>query len=171
MQVCRLDGLVSHLIWFTNEWDGVVLDESGSLLAFRDLSDLRGYAANHGFNLQEEESEPLDLDEAALWLKSPTTDGIVCAEFLDSWNLFDDIARSILDSAFPRLSKDASEVYDKLFWGSNLPAMTPPGEHFDPIWSGREVEELRRVLATGIMMLRRGLSEIAGDCALSPDPR
>ena len=148
-----------------------MLDGGGLILSFRDLSDLWGYAANHGLTLQDKEPPRRDLDEVINWLASPTLGGIVCGVFLDSWNLFDDIARSRYDSAFLRLSKEACAVYDRLFWGSNLPAMTPPGEHFDPVWSDQDVEELRRVLGDGIAMLRRSLSQIIGDRAASPDPR
>jgi len=45
------------------------------------------------------------------------------------------------------------DVYDKLFWGNNLPAMTPPGERFVPTWSAEELEALAALLSAGFAML------------------
>jgi len=30
------------------------------------------------------------------------------------------------------------KIYNKLFWGSNLPAVTPKGRYYEPIWPRRE---------------------------------
>lgn len=156
----RLDGMVSHLIWLSNDTDGVVLDGDGKIPAFRELPELRGFAAHLGLTLQAHEpgSKPVDLDEVKRWLEAPKA-GITCEVFLGSWNLFDDVARSVRDSEFMRLSKEASGVYDKLFWGSNLPAVTPPGEHFEPVWSNQEEATLRQVLVRGMTVLRRHLRD------------
>lgn len=48
-------------------------------------------------------------------------------------------------------------IYDKLFHGCNLPAMTPDGEHYVPEWSASETAALKQLLMLGIAELRARL--------------
>jgi hypothetical protein len=41
-------------------------------------------------------------------------------------------------------------IYDKLFWGNNLPLITPEGERYLPEWSADEVQSLAQILASGL---------------------
>lgn len=45
-------------------------------------------------------------------------------------------------------------MYDKLFWGSNIPAVTPAGQKFNPDWSASEIAALARVLSSGLANVR-----------------
>jgi hypothetical protein len=74
---------------------------------------------------------------------------------LDAWNFLDDLAGMHVgaDTPYARLSRGAAECYDRLFWGNNLPAVTPPGERFEPVWSAEELIKIRRVLAAGLVIL------------------
>jgi hypothetical protein len=68
---------------------------------------------------------------------------------------FDDLA-GLFDSGetpYARLSRTGSDCYDKLFWGCNLPALTPSGERFDPVWQAGEVANFRQFLAAGLDLL------------------
>ena len=49
---------------------------------------------------------------------------------------------------------EAQVIYDKLYWGCNLPSMTPPGMHDEPIWSREEITTVVAVLHCGLRMLR-----------------
>ena len=40
----------------------------------------------------------------------------------------------------------ANRSYDKLFWGLNLPAMTPPGQWFIPARRPRQLAKIDQVL-------------------------
>jgi len=141
----------------------VIIDDGSRSPVFRDLSGLQKYAVDLGLTIQPTEpgATSFDLDEIVHWIEAPTGVGITCELFLNSWNLFDDIARSVQESTFVLISKEECALYDKLFWGSNLPAVTPPGEHFNPIWSDQEVEALRRVFEKGMTVLRRTLRDPA----------
>jgi hypothetical protein len=76
---------------------------------------------------------------------------------LAAWNLFADVAISVenrglafkhIDSQLPKT------IYEKLFWGSNLPSMTPEGAHYDPGWSLDEIHSLAEILGSGLQMLK-----------------
>ena len=77
--------------------------------------------------------------------------------FLAVWNLFGGIARSSPDAGASFRAQDGhlGALYEKLFWGNNLPAITPEGEHVTPEWSSAEVTSLGRVLREGLDLLVR----------------
>jgi hypothetical protein len=150
----RLDGVDSYLIWFSNDSDGVVVELDGSVPTFRARSDLCAYAGRRGLALEAEEPSEFDLDAVERWLTRSDPGAIECGLFLDAWNLFGDIASSKGCAAFEGASRSAVVVYDKLFWGNNLPTVTPPGEHFVPAWSDAEVAELHRILSNGMALVR-----------------
>jgi hypothetical protein len=71
---------------------------------------------------------------------------------LNTWNILTDIARSL--SLPMHGAKESLDVYDKLFWGSNIPAVTPEGQKFTPDWSASEIAALVRVLSSGLANVR-----------------
>jgi hypothetical protein len=51
-------------------------------------------------------------------------------------------------------SQRAGKIYDKLFFANNLPAITPRGASYEPIWSEGEIELLSRIYRFGLAELR-----------------
>jgi hypothetical protein len=82
-----------------------------------------------------------------------------CGLLLEAWNLFDDIAASIGAHLHDR-GERRDKVYDKLFWGNNLPAVTPPGRSYQPLWNGCELRILRSVLRRGLDILPRHVRQM-----------
>jgi hypothetical protein len=153
----RLHGEVSYLIWFSNEHDGVLVDSAGRVPTFRRLEALRTYLAKLHLELSEVEQSVLDLDILRRWLKRPVRARIDCDRFLTAWNLFQDVANSLGDSAFDAERRRTGRVYDKLFWGCNLPSASPPGKHYVPLWSKRELGRLAAVLGYGLQMFEAAI--------------
>ncbi len=106
-------------------------------------------------------SEPIeyDFDELRAWCALPDATGLDCSAFLNAWNFLDDLAglHSGSDTPYTRLSRGAAVCYDKLFWGNNLPPVTPPGERFEPVWRADQLSEIRVVLETGLELLESEL--------------
>ena len=75
-----------------------------------------------------------------------------CEFLLDTWNLLTDIAATLQTRLIEPTGSLA--VYDKLFWGCNLPSMTPPGMHYEPIWSQEEITTVVAVFHSGLRLLR-----------------
>src|SRR5262249_751607 len=99
--------------------------------------------------------EPADynFDRIREWCAAPKATGVDCSAFLNAWNFFDDLLVELSDgdqASHARLSPDAAAYYDKLFWGSNLPAVTPPGEWCQPRWQAAELTEIRLILEAGL---------------------
>jgi hypothetical protein len=121
--------------------------------SFRSLADLQLYAQRFGLSIEHEELILHDLDAVAHWLKTPRKDTVDCCEFLAAWNLFEDIASSVEGKRPPPAPKH-KRISNKLFWGNNLPSLTPPGKHYVPIWTKSEVGKLQHILSNGLRLFR-----------------
>lgn len=158
----RLDRVDSYLIWYTNDFDGVVVDNSEQVIMFKYIPLLRKYADKCGLHIEEEEPGLHNLDAVKDWIENPSKTDINCDILLSAWNLFIDIASSVQDVTFDRDREKTDLIYEKLFWGNNLPAVTPPGKHYKPNWTDDEIEKLQEVLADGLKMFQQKCIESTG---------
>jgi hypothetical protein len=155
----RLDGGDSFLIWYSDEEDRVLVDADGFVPSFKDRASLLGYAAGLNIRVDVEGPKLLNLDVLRGWLEREN-DGLIDPDsFNDAWNLFADLSRSIGGDFDPN-GELTRKIYDKLFWGCNLPVVTPEGGQYHPAWTKRELKVMRDVLSSGLRMFRssvRGL--------------
>lgn len=149
----HLDGQDLHTLWCTNDFDCIHINEDGKISAFRVASDLISYANRLGIVIQPDEPATLNLDLIQDWLRKPTAN-IDPVTFLNAWNLLTDVRSGINQRNMDREDKQHLGLYGKLFCGNNLPTITPPGEHYTPIWSNAEVEELYCLLAPALSEFR-----------------
>lgn len=149
----KVDGRTLFLLWVSDDraLDRVLAD-AGQVISFTDEESAREYAlAEHLPLAPHEECHLHDLDSAVNWLAA---DGRAdCRLLLDIWNLAGDVARSVSE-AFEDRGGALDEIYDKLFFGSNLPSMTPPGERYQPEWATDELSLLRGRIAAAIDLIR-----------------
>lgn len=160
----RLGSRDRDLIWFSHlddrsdeDHDGVFVAPGGSMPCFASLQELRAYAEAQALTPLDDGSHRLhDLDVLACWLHSKRRTRarhVDCPAFLSAWNLFADLSLS-LGASFDADHRRTQRVYDKLFWGNNLPALTPPGRFYVPIWPKHEVKLMHQVLADGLTLFR-----------------
>jgi hypothetical protein len=154
----RLEGEKSYLIWISNEQDSVAVDSDGFVVSFRHLTSLRQYADLKHYSLETEEPMLHDLDWVATWCVR-SGEPVNCGDALAAWNLFSDVSASIprRGVAFKTLDSQFPLIYDKLFWGNNLPSVTPEGELYIPKWSADEVGSLVEVLTAGLDLFVSGV--------------
>lgn len=152
----RFRGHTLGLVWQTDdgsqEIDGdtdALFVEDSRIVAARNPHELSMLALRHGLSLEEGHSEPQNLDGLEELLELPTSDDI-CAEVLNAWNLFGDIARSVAATLDDR-GPDADKCYDKLFYGINL--VTPVGEHYAPYFDAAERLIIKEALDRGRTIL------------------
>src|SRR5271169_6096115 len=139
----RLSAEDRYLIWIANEKDSVVVEAGGLIPTFKNIASVQAYADANHYSLEREQPELHDLDWVAEWTKAPGAP-VDHEKALAAWNLFGDVAKSIYETefSFDQLDSQSPRIYDKLFWGSNLPSMTPSGRHYEPEWSQDELAEL-----------------------------
>ncbi len=162
----RLDNKDRFLIWYSvpetsEDSDGVVMEANGKVPIFVSLDALLAYAKNKRIALEEGRQAFFDLASIDTWckrkcskLKGPT--GINCNDFLTAWNLFADMSRSI-DGAVDFYPTKTRKIYEKIFWGCNLPAVTPQGKSYIPLWSKSEKEIIRETMAHGLYLFRSSI--------------
>jgi hypothetical protein len=108
-------------------------------------------------------SEPpvvYDFDAIAAWCNHPAAESIDAAAFLSAWNMLEDAQSFKADvlSLYNVTSRRADEIYNKLIFANNLPALTPDGASYTPIWSQDEIEVLSRIYGFGLAELRATIS-------------
>ena len=155
----RLDGVERLMVWYSDESDGVLTSSPGRIALFKDPAEVERYATQQNLKLEPEPVALYDFDRLAQWLAQPSREALDCRFLLDAWNMLCDVAFSVGAKIEER--RDAQGVYDKLFWGCNLPSMTPPGEHFEPRWSDEDVLILSEVLSSGLRLLRGAVRHAA----------
>ena len=92
-------------------------------------------------------TDRLNLDGLKQLLELPSSEE-VCTQLLEAWNLYGDIARN-LDATFDDDGEEAQRCYDKLFYGNNLPSITPAGERYRPYFTDDEQQLIRDIPTRG----------------------
>lgn len=159
----RVSGNDWYALWYTNDVDGLVLNDEGRLFLASSLGVVRDYAEKQAYTLSSSSSIPVyDIDALQRWLDG--SDAVIdCDVVLSAWNLFSDLARS-LQKAFLGDDDTALSVYEKLFLGTNPPALrhglNDDEDIFVPIWSSEEQSLVRRVLGEGVALLHSAGHEL-----------
>src|SRR5262249_49083932 len=133
----RVGGRTLFLLWVSDEWGlNRVLADAGWGVSFSDDVSARGYAPAENLTPAPKEELHLHyLDSAVVWLEATAEPD--CRLLLAIWNLAGDVARSV-NEPFEDRGDVLDVVYNKLFFGNNLPPMTPPGEQYNPQWTEEE---------------------------------
>ncbi len=154
--VAQLDGTQRVFLWETDDEanDRVVLDDAGFVSCFASEIAARAAATDENPPVASEEPSVYDLDGIEAWCRS-TASISDCGHLLNAWNLFGDLPHA--DNLFSSADSRSNSLYDKLFRSCNLPAMTPPGEEYVPMWSASEVASLKHLLLLGLAELRARL--------------
>jgi hypothetical protein len=154
----RLDACDSYLIWFEgeDESDGVIIDANGKVPCFHNNEDLLRYAASLKLSVNTETMLLHDLDFVVAWLEAKV-EVVDCRILLEAWNLFDDVSHTV-NGNFDVNHKLTTKIYEKLFWGNNIPAVTPVGKSYEPTWTKRELKIMREVLSVGLSLFREKMS-------------
>lgn len=153
----QINRKVVYTINYQNDFSGFHLTPDGSIAAFTSISKLDEYAAQMKIT-HLRCLETYNLDIAFDWLKSPKGKSIECSKFIDVWNLSGDYRNAVAQKNMDSEDKSHAELYQKLFWGCNLPAVTPAGKKFRPVWTKAEVRELKRVMRESLSIFEQHLS-------------
>ena len=149
----RLDGRDGYLISFMGEPDGCVVDTEGKIPSFQSQKRAILFAASLEIPIVENELSLDNLDLGQNWINNKRLRAIDCDNLLTVWNFLDDVSVSV-NGNFDSKKKRTNKIYDKIFFGNNLPAITPKGESYEPIWSKAERDVIREVLSLGFDIFR-----------------
>lgn len=154
--VARLNGAEHVLLWEDDDSgpSRVVVDEEGFVRSFPTAAAAVAAAAADGWTVSPEDASTYDLDAIEAWCRS-SADVQGCIELLNTWNLLVDLPDG--ENLFRAADARALGLYDKLFGGCNLPSMTPPEAHYEPLWTAPETAALKHVLLLGLAEFRARL--------------
>jgi len=151
--IARLRGAERVFLW--EDEDGgasrVIVDDEGFVVSFASVAEVAAAGQVNGWNISSEEATTYDIDAIEEWARSDAPVGD-CRQLLNVWNLLIDLPGA--ENLFRAADARALGLYDKLFRGCNLPAMTRPGEKYEPVWTASETSALKQLLLLGIAELR-----------------
>lgn len=155
----RLQGKTRVAIWHDQGTGGLCMKE-GRILSFACEEDAFLYAEKEEFILEPHPAPLYDLDKLSRWLRGVENE-VECEWLLNFWNLCSDAAGSI-GQAFlgDQKNQEFNDLYDKLFFGCNLPALRENGERYIPAFSQKEIYRIRVILKNGLRLLLRGLQKV-----------
>ncbi|MFC4306055.1 hypothetical protein [Cohnella boryungensis] len=135
-------------IWFTNDNDGFVI-EDGKLLIFDNMTKLTKYIVFNDLNFVNEITRlSINLIRGLMESKNEMD----CTEMLNFWNTISDLAKSS-GTIYLGDSNEFIDIYNKLFYGNNFPAVRGDGELFVPEWETEEIVRLEKIITDGIRVL------------------
>lgn len=136
-----------YMIWYSDETDSFVT-KSSAVIFFDNFEDTVSYAKKHGLCIITSDISLYDFDILRDWLKEPKYN-FDSEFFLDFWNIFDDMSKSVSREFLGNFSKN-TDIYNKLFYGSNLPAIRGNGEEYIPVWNNEEIQRLEKIMNDGM---------------------
>ena len=124
------------------------------------LAALNQFVLAEGLTLAEEDALLWDFDKVLAWCSDPRPP-VDCSNLLNVWNMLTDIhaSRGNTNDLLSHADQRSQAVYDRLFHGCNLPAVTPEGQWFEPRWSVEECRSLAQLLRLGLAELEAALPE------------
>lgn len=139
-----------YTIWHTSVNEGFVLcEDTMHIKTFKEESALKEFAKEYNYKLEEDITEIL-CDESKLL----NYEDLNCDRLLMFWNIVSDVARTVN----VRFSGDSKEnaiasIYNKLFYGCNLPAVREEDSDFCPKWLQCEMLLTERIVKEGLKIL------------------
>ena len=140
------------LIWQAGKRDTFRKTPGNCLLQSHSSSGMKKMLRSDAARVHWSEYAEMDFDRFWTALRNLRTgrasSKITCTTLLDGWNFIEDMGRTFsLKKDLKRLhSRLLNKAYDKLFYGCNLPAVTPEGKSNSPLWSHEEILSMRAEL-------------------------
>ncbi|MDE6671587.1 MAG: hypothetical protein K2K16_05265 [Ruminococcus sp.] len=135
------------LIWYEDENnENRVYTSGGKVISFPSEEKARRKADELNINITD--TCFYDVERLIYWFSMHQKE-MDCDFLIDFWNMFSDIANSIGKELEPK-TRRSDRCYNKLFWGLNLPAVTPEGCEYEPVFTKRERKLIREIMRTGL---------------------
>lgn len=126
-------GNTRFYLWCEGDKKDSFLCMGSNLLSFNSAEDALQYGKDNDLRVVNEN------DKYVIRRIFVPGNGMDCEYFLSMWNYASDICNSVEKRFWgDNKNKMITKVYDKVFWGSNLPAVTPDNESYTPYFNWAE---------------------------------
>lgn len=148
---CLYKGTEKLLIWkslFEGD-DSFLLDNGNNLVISTSKDALRKKVGNIYHQINWPEEGFIDFDKFWIALRNlrpnKASSNKTCNVLLEGWNFIEDLGKSLGHYKTLEILKTAmlNKCYDKLFYGNNLPSITPENKSYNPLWSKEEIQSIR----------------------------
>ena len=149
------------LIWLANDTDTFKLNSDSNLLQASKLSTLKRKLGTEVAKVHWAEYVEINFDKFFAALRNlkaeRASSSKTCFILLEGWNFIEDMICTFnLKADFKKLrSRVLNKAHDKLFYGCNLPSVTPKGKSYSPIWTAEEITVMRSALRDVWATLRK----------------
>lgn len=155
------------LVWQSNEdgHDNFKIDDNNLLISAVTKIELNKLLGTQAENLNWEYYNEINFDKflnSLKNLKSGTySKEVTCNTLIEGWNFIEDLAYTLgLDQELDKLnSPTMKKVYNKCFFGNNLPSITPERKSYNPIWREEEIILFRKEIRSIWKKLKAKLTE------------
>ncbi len=137
------------LVWQTNGKDTFRLDPEGRLISAPTVEELKHQIGEDARRVAWAEGAEINFDRFWVSLRNMrpvrSSSEQTCHLLLNGWNFLEDLGRTFRsDKELEGLrSPLLSKAYEKLFYGNNLPSMTPKGHSYHPLWTAEDMQAFR----------------------------
>ncbi|MCP4697027.1 MAG: hypothetical protein GY862_09275 [Gammaproteobacteria bacterium] len=144
-------GKETVLLWKTSENNGdvFVTDPYTNELMYGDsLDEIKKLALDNLGSIDWSEIGEIDFD--TFWdvvnsLESGTSfTKEKCSILLEGWNFMEDLDKTFGCTLKALKTPILNEMYEKLYYGNNLPSVTPKGKTYNPIWKYEEIKDFKK---------------------------
>ncbi len=136
------------VIWYKDENDeNRVYTSDGKVVSFP--SEEKAHRKADELNINITDTCFYDVERLIYWFTMHQKE-MDCNFLIDFWNLFSDIAYCVGKELEPVRTRRIKRCYNKLFWGLNLPAVTPENCEYEPVFTKRERKLIREIMRTGL---------------------
>jgi hypothetical protein len=132
-----------YTLWYTNDIDGL-LNENDKMIFFYSEHELINYCKNDNLYIMDDDIVIYNIDEINKIIFNNGIN-IDCKYLLDLWNITADIAKTI-NIPFYGNEKETINIYNKIFYGNNLPSIRGNGEIYIPHWNNDETELILKIV-------------------------
>lgn len=138
----------------------VLHEKSMKLLIFQTNEEMASYTEKHKMELVDQPADVIDFNKSNIALTALRPNmplSLAKAELLlNVWNALDDVSRSTNVQLIPVnlcTQENMDKLYEKLFYGNNLPSVTPEGKKYFPLFDAEERSILRKLFRGAITNL------------------
>lgn len=151
----KIWGKTFFCVWYTDVKDGFIT-KNNKLLSFADVFTLKKYCIQNNIKLSSFDIILYDIDFFIDWVKN-SNDEVDCIKFLDFWNITADVSDSLNLYFLGNENGIVLDLYNKLFYGNNLPAIRGDGELYIPTWDCEDILILTKIIKDAISIISESI--------------
>jgi hypothetical protein len=140
-----------YCIWCDTDIE-VFLLVSEKLFYREQLGDVKEYCYVNEIGLLNDAATIYNVGEIEKWANSNLKE-IDVSQILTFWNIIDDYAKA-LEIEFSGNKDEMWDIYEKIFYGNNLPSINTSGSLYKPKWTKKELLLIKGVIEEGLDLLR-----------------